>query len=321
MRQEKNMKYHRLFTAASLIAALPLLGAAPTPAAFGQTSDGVPAKTIITVLPKSSEQPTQVEPGNLKIQVNGKSVEADSVTPLRGDRAGLELVILIDSGARNSLGRQMSEIANFVKSLPPSTEVAIAYMFNGRAYFQQPFTSDKSLALRALHLPGGNAGSSASPYFCLSDLAKNWPSKNMDNRREVLMITDGIDPYEVRFDPDDPYMNAAINDSIRAGVIVDALYWHDMGLASRVGFLASGGQNLLMETTAKTGGMLYYQGLGNPVSFAPFLSDLSRRLENQYELGFIVPAKKKTEVETLKVKLEMPGVKVNSPNLVMVPAQ
>lgn len=315
------MMFDRKITAAGLFAVLPLFMATTIPTAFAQGADEVSTKTVITVLPKNSEQIPPVEPQNLKIQVNGKSVQADSVTPLRGDRAGLELVILIDSGARESLGRQMEEISSFVKSLPPTTEVAIAYMVNGQAVFQQPFTTDKNAALRALHLPGGSAGTSASPYFCLSDLAKHWPSQNTANRREVLAITDGIDPYEVRFDPEDPYVNAAINDSIRGGVIVDALYWHDQGRASRIGFLADGGQNLLMLVTNNTGGTFYYQGLGNPVSFDPYLSDLSRRLQNQYELGFDVPAKKKADVETLKVKLELPGTKLNSADLVAVPAQ
>jgi hypothetical protein len=316
------MKLSRFFAAAGLIAALPLIAAATAPNASAQDPNGVTAKTIITVVPKGSEQQAPaVEPQNLKVQVNGKSVRAQNVTPLRGDNAGLELVVLIDSGARNSLGRNLQEIASFVRSLPPTTQVAIAYMMNGRAVFQQPFTTDKNQALRALHLPGGTPGSSASPYFCISDLAKNWPSKNFANRREVLAITDGIDPYEVRFDPEDPYVRAAIHDSVRAGVIVDALYWHDLGLASRVGFLANGGQNLLMLLTDATGGTFFYQGLGNPVSFTPFLNDLSKQLQNQYELGFVVPGKSKPELESLKVKLEMPGVKLHAPDLVVVPAE
>ena len=116
----------------------------------------------------------------------------------------------------------------------------------------------------------------------------------------MVAITDGIDPYEERFDPSDPYVNSATQDSIRAGVIVDALYWHDMGVASRIGFLATGGQSLLGLITTNTGGVLYYQGLSNPVSFTPFLNDLSKRLENQYELGFIVPGKNKPEIQSLK---------------------
>jgi hypothetical protein len=315
------MKVSRFFAAAGLIAALLLVVSVTPLTAFAQGADGVLVKTTVTVLPKSAELAPPIEPQSMKIEVNGKPTEAESVTPLRGDHAGLELVILIDSGARNSLGRQMSDIENFVKSLPPSTEVAIAYMVNGRAVFQQPFTTDKNLALNSLHLPGGTAGSSASPYFCLSDLAKNWPSQNTANRREVVAITDGIDPYEVRFDPEDPYVNTALHDLIRAGIVLDAIYWHDTGVASRVGFLASGGQNLLALVTEATGGMFYYEGLINPVSFDPFFKDLSKRLDNQYELGFMVSGKKKAEIASLKVKLQMPNVKLDAPNLVAVPGQ
>jgi len=313
------MNLSRFFAAAAVMAALPIAAVVAPLSAYGQTKEGVAVKSIITVLPKSSEQaPPPIQPNDLKIKVNGKSVDTDAVTPLRGDRAGLELVILIDSGARNSIGRQMGDITDFVKSLPPTTEVAIAYMLNGRAEFEVPFTTDKAAALRALHLPGGTVGSSASPYFCLSDLAKNWPSRNTANRREVVMITDGIDPYNPHYDPEDPYVHTAVYDAIRAGITVDAIYWHDMGIASRIGYLANGGQNLLGLVTGDTGGYFYYQGLANPVSFHPFFVDLSKRLNNQYELDFMAPAGKKAQFASLKVKLQMPGVKLSAPNLVYV---
>lgn len=308
------MKLPRLYAAA-------LIAAFAVPAAFAQSANGVPVRTVITAVPRKAEMTPNIQPNDVKIKVNGKSVAAESVTPLRGDRAGLELVILIDSGARNSLGRQLGEVRSFVQSLPPTTEVAIAYMLNGRALFQQPFTTDKNQALQALHMPGGAPGSSASPYFCISDLAKNWPSHDTQNRREVIAITDGIDPYQVHFDPDDPYLQAAIKDAIRAGVQVDAVYWHDSGFASHVGFLASGGQNLLTLLTQATGGRLYYEGLANPVSFTPFFREISRQLENQYELSFLAPAKKKADVDALKVKLEVPNVKLTAPNLVAVPGR
>lgn len=320
------MKLHRFFPSAGLVAALSIVTAggalaAHAQAAQAEASDRVPVRTVITALPKNQEQTPNIEPQNVKIKVNGKSVQTDTVTPLRGDRAGLELVILIDSSARTSLGRQLGDLANFIQSLPPTTEVAIAYMVNGRAVIEQPFTADKDRAASGLHLPAGSPGSSASPYFCISDLAKNWPSHNLQNRREIIAITDGIDPYEPRYDPSDPYVRAAINDAIRAHVIVNGLYWHNEGFASRIGWLASGGQNLLNMVAENTGGRFYYQGLGNPVSFTPFLRDIHRRLENQYELGFMAPAHKKPEIDGLKVKLEVPGVKLTAPDLVAIPAR
>ncbi|HEY1732669.1 MAG TPA: hypothetical protein VGG15_13005 [Terriglobales bacterium] len=281
-------------------------------------SDQVPATSIVTVLTKNAEVPASVKPQDFKIQVNGKSATLNDVTPLRGDRAGLELVILIDSGARNSLGRQLDEIRSFVQSLPPTTQVGIAYMQNGQAYFPQPLTADKAVALKSLHLPGGIAGGSASPYFCLSDLAKHWPSINRDNRREVVMITDGLDPYNRRYDPDDPYLQAAINDSIRAGLVVNSIFWHDSGLADRTFGGTNTGENLTSLITQATGGVAYMEGFSNPVSFQPYFEDLNRRFQNQYELSFLVPSKSKPEVENLKVKLQMPNAKLTAPQRVLV---
>lgn len=307
------MKLTRFFVAAAAAGFM-----AATSFAVAQSGDQVPAQSIVTILTKNSEAPPNIQPHDFKVQVNGKSTNLTDLTPLRGDRAGMELVILIDSGARNSLGRQMDEIKQFIQSLPPTTQVAIAYMQNGQAYMAQPLSADKSVALKALHLPGGIAGGSASPYFCLSDLAKRWPSTNRENRREVVMITDGFDPYNRRFDPDDPYLQSAINDSIRAGLVVHSIFWHDSGLASGTFGGTATGQNLMNLVTEATGGMDYLQGFSNPVSFAPYFEDLNRRFQNQYELSFLVPAKAKPEVAQLKVKLDAPNTKLTAPQRVVV---
>jgi len=59
--------------------------------------------------------------------------------------------------------------------------------------------------LQALHLPGGSIGSSASPYFCLSDLAQHCLPEIAGTARSGHG-DDGIDNYERRFDPEDPYV-------------------------------------------------------------------------------------------------------------------
>jgi hypothetical protein len=307
------MKFNQFFAVA---AGLGLMAASYS--AFGQTGDQVPAQSVVTVMTKNSEAPAALQAQDFKVQVNGKAAAVNTLTPLRGDRAGLELVILIDSGARNSLGRQMGEIAQFIQSLPPTTQVGIAYMQNGRAVMEGPLSSNKAGVIKALHLPGGIAGGSASPYFCLSDLAKNWPSASRDNRREVVMITDGFDPYNPRFDPEDPYLQSAINDSVRAGLVVNAIFWHDSGFASRTFGGTNSGQNLMSLVTDATGGAYYYQGFSNPVSFDPYFSDLNHRFNNQYELSFLTPAKPKPEVASLKVKLEAPNAKLTAPQRVVV---
>ena len=307
------MKTKQLFAAATFWSLL----AAVSPA-LAQGADSATLQTVITAVGKNNENPAPLRQQDLQVQVGGKSMPVTDLVPLRGDRAGLELVILIDGSARTSIGSQLADIESFVKSLPPTTSVGIAYMENGRAVFSQPLTADKAMALKALRLPGGSPGSSASPYFCLSDLAKHWPSTNRENRREVVMITDGVDPYNLRFDPENPYVQAAIQDSIRAGVIVNSIYWHDRGRYDTGLYENNAGESLLEQVAQVTGGKAYWQGIGNPVSFAPFFGDLARRLQNQYELGFEAPAKSKPELTTLKVKLNEPDVKVEAPQRVMV---
>jgi hypothetical protein len=307
------MKLNRIFAAASILSLL----AAVSPA-LTQGTNKATAQTVITALGKNNEMPPPVQQQDLHVQVGGKSTAVTDLIPLRGDRAGLDLVILIDGAARTSIGTQLGGIEHFVKSLPPTTTVGIAYMENGRAAFSEPMTTDKAEALKALRLPMGPLAISASPYFCLSDLAKHWPTNNRENRREVVMITDGVDPYNLRYDPENPYVLAAIDDSISGSLIVDSIYWHDIGRFDRGPYQNNAGENLLDEVTQATGGKAYWQESGNPVSFAPFFDDLSRRLQNQYELGFDVPAKSKPEIVTLKVKLNEPGVKIDAPKQVAV---
>jgi hypothetical protein len=230
----------------------------------------------------------------------------------------VELVILIDGSARSSLGRQLNDIEQFVNSLPPNIRATIGYMQNGNTELTGPLTADHAAVLKGLHIPGGAPGSNASPYFCISDLAKRWPSQNRSARREVIMVTDGVDEYNRRYDPDDPYLQAAITDSVKAHMVLYAIYWRDSGRFDQTGYANNTGQNLMIQATDATGGKSFWQGTGNPVSFQPYLEELTRRFNNQYELSFVTPTKGKPEIETFKLKFKVPGAQVDAPQQVLV---
>lgn len=276
-------------------------------------------RAVVTILPSQKNASVgQIPTQSLKVKVNGKDSNVLNFTALQESNSPVELVLLLDSGARTSLGSQFDDIQKFVGEMPPNTRMAIAYMQNGRAAFASQLSSNGADVLKGLHLSNGVPGSNASPYFCLSDLAKNWPSHDRNARREVLMVTDGVDNYDRRFDPDDPYVQTAINDSVRAGLVVYSIYWKDMGRANNGWYETNAGQNLLLMVTQATGGNSYWEGLGNPVSLQPFLQDLRRRLNNQYELSFTAPSNGKPEVETMKLELKVPSAKVDSPQKVFV---
>jgi hypothetical protein len=202
--------------------------------------------------------------------------------------------------------------------MPANTKIAIAYMENGRAVFTGPLSSDPSQILKGLRLTGGGVGVSASPYFCLSDLAKSWPSHDASARREVVMISDGVDDYNLRYDPEDPYVQAAITDSIRSGLVVYSIYWISQGRIDSTAYENNAGQNLLLEVTQATGGNSYYQGTGNPVSFNDYFRDLRVRFQNQYKVGFNSELKGKPEVQSFSLKVNGPSAKIVSPQQVYV---
>ncbi|MBS1804863.1 MAG: hypothetical protein JST28_15990 [Acidobacteria bacterium] len=299
-------------TAGTLMAASPV---------FAQNNQQGQGRAVVTVLPSAKNGNVgQISPQDLKVKVNGKESTVTSFNQLQESNSPVELVLLLDAGARASLGTQFSDIQTFVKEMPPNTRMAIAYMQQGRAAFSSQLSSNAADVLKGLHLSTGIPGENASPYFCLSDLAKNWPSHDRTARREVVMITDGVDNYERRFDPEDPYVQTAIKDSVRAGLVVYSIYWRNTGRANNTGYETNAGQNLLLLVTQATGGNSYWQGLGNPVSLQPFFQDLRHRLSSQYEVSFTAPSNAKTEVKSLKVDLHVPSAKVAAPQQVLVTA-
>ena len=290
--------------------------------AFAQGEKDGQGQAVVTIMPKhDGDQAQNLSTQDLTIKVNGKDTKVTNLESLRSATDPIELVVLIDSSARTSLGRQFEDIEQFVNTLPPNVRVTIGYMMNGNSNLTGPFTADHAAVLRGLHLPIGGAGVDGSPYFCLSDLAKRWPSRETNVRREVVMVTDGVDEYERRYDPEDPYVQAAINDALRAHLVVYSIYWTNRGRFDRSMYANNAGQNLLLAVTQATGGKSFWEGMGNPVSFQPYFEELTRRFKNQYELSFAVPMNGKPQIEQFKLKFKAPGSEVDSPEQVFVARQ
>lgn len=276
-------------------------------------------QAIVTLLPKIDQAPTlSIQSQNLQLKIDGKASTVTNFAPSKGPNSPLELVVLMDSSARSSLGTQLNEIAGFVEEMPNNTKIALGYMENGRAALSGPLSSDPKQVLNDLHLPIGSAGTNGSPYFCLSDLAKNWPSHDPNARREVLLITDGVDEYNLRYDPDNPYVQAAIEDSIRSGLVVYSFYWANRGRVDNSAYENNAGQSLLQQVTQATGGYSYWEGTGNPVSFDPFFRDLRRRFQNQYKIAFSSELKGKPQIVRFSVKLQGIDAKISAPQQVLV---
>jgi hypothetical protein len=294
---------------AGLALAVPAIAEGPATGGKGQA--------VVTILPrKSHEQPVRIEARDLEVKVNGGLSDVTGWTRLRGENSDLEVVVLIDGSASPDFANQLGEIREFLKGLPPEAKAGVAYMQNGRSVMGGPLSTDHAAVAGELHLPNGMPGSNASPYFCLSNLARHWPSTDTMARREVVMITNGVDEYGERGDLDDQYVQAAIHDAVKSGLVVYSIYWSDRGRGNGLG--ADIGQSLVAQVTLATGGESYYAGAMNPVTLQPYFQDIAWRLDNQYRLSFASGLKGKPEVERLALHVGGPAAKVVAPGQVYV---
>jgi hypothetical protein len=304
-----------VFVRLAAIAAVALSSAAQeTPAASGPAMN-----MVVTVEARHGMNPPAVDRQDVMVY-EGKT--RDSVTswvPAKGDNAGLELFILLDDSADATLATQFGDISKFINSQAPTTKVGVAYMQNGTVQFAQNLTADHAQAAKSLRLPMGIGGVNGSPYFSLTDLIKRWPAGSP--RREVLMISDGIDLYYGSGDLQNPYVSDAIEQAQRAGVIVFAIYNPGAGHSSHSYWRSYWGQLYLSRVADETGGESYYIGFTGPaVTFVPYLDDVEHRLNNQYLLTFLAKPEKKSGMQRVKLTTELPNTELVGAERVYVPA-
>jgi hypothetical protein len=128
---------------------------------------------------------------DVKVKQGKNPLKVSQLIPATGENAALQLMILIDDTLNPSVGNNLTELKEFIAAQPPSTVIAIGYMANAGVNVAQNFTPDHDLAVKALRLPRGSVSTMDSPYLSLISLVKSWPQQKV--RREVLMVSDGID--------------------------------------------------------------------------------------------------------------------------------
>src|SRR5580692_7518592 len=138
----------------------------------------------------NSEVPV-LQPNAIKVKQGKDFLKVTQLVPAQGDNAALQLFILIDDTCDPAIGNNLTELREFINAQPATTVIGVAYMSNATIQITQNFTPDHDLAAKAVRLPRGNLASMDSPYLSLMSLVKGWPQQKV--RREVLMITDGID--------------------------------------------------------------------------------------------------------------------------------
>ncbi len=284
--------------------------------ALAQQEGPTPTQALVAI---DSKTPAALTTSNVSLRINNREIPLTSIAPI--PPSGAQVAILIDDGLRSSVGRQLDDLRAFITNLPAGTEVFVGYMQNGRVVPAQAFTTDHATAAGSLRIPLGSPGISSSPYFALSDFTKRWPSSSestvADNQqstaraRFVLMITNGVDPYNGSTsiaNQDSPYVLASIRDAQRAGAAVYSIYYTNAGIGG--GRASFSGQSYLAQVAEATGGRAYFQGMGNPVSMAPFLQQFKSAIAETYIATFTTPGNK--DFVPIKLATNLPKTKLRA---------
>jgi hypothetical protein len=327
---EKHSESHVL-----IVVALLSVASIQTVAQAVPSSTEVPVSLVLTLKGHQGADISGVNSRNLTVTEGRDRARITDVLPLMGGRAGLELFIMMDDAREISYGTQVEDIRRFIRAQPPTTKIGVAYMDMQGPKIVQDLAADHSLAAQAVTTPLGRLANGQSPYTALSQLIDRWPPSN--DRREVLMISNGEDSTFGDSSPDNPYLDAAIEKAQRSGIVVFTIATSNETVRlteneppfipqaqnSLANISPSGsvvGKFYLGQLAEGTGGELYYYKSSPPVSFTPYLADLRDRLANQYLVSFLANPRNKPGLQSVKVRSELPHTEVVTADKVYIPA-
>jgi len=292
-------------------ALLGLLGLGLLPmAAIAQVEGPVTTQTLVRLDAKHLDVLPDATTVNL--QLNGKGVPLTSFTALPGK--GMQIALLIDDGLSRSAGIELNDLKGFASQMPAGAEVFVGYMRNGTVDVAVPFTTERAEIAEKVRLSLGARGINSSPYTTVSDFVKHWPGGGEEKARFVMLVTNGVDLLNGSTsiaNQDSPYVEAAVTDAERAGVVVSSVYYSDAGMRGR-GSLS--GQSYLSQIADATGGVLYNQGSINPISLAPLFAQYAKDLSETYLATFAANANGGGREHLVKLKMttSVPKVKLKT---------
>ena len=290
------------------------LGQAPS--INGNSAGRGPGKPVTIPLTIRVKEETEFELQNIDLTIS-EDGEPQTIISLRsiGTNSPITLAVLIQEDLVPSVSNEIKALAEFIKKLPKGSRVMIGYLRTGSLQVKQKFTNDLERAANGLRPPIGFASASPyNPYVEVIEALKKFESQPL-GRRAILLVSDGLD-ISRGVDSSSPTqsldLQRAINESQRHGVAIYGFYAPSLVAASHPA-LVSNAQSSLLRLSNETGGIAFFQGLGAPVSFEPFIRDLDISLQKQAALTYLSTHLDKG-FHRIDVKSSTPGVRVAFPS-------
>ena len=275
---------------------------------------GKPVTIPLTIRVPEDREAVELQNIDLSVTEDGDPQTILSIRSL-GSSSPITLAVLIQDDLVPSVSNEIKGLAEFIRGLPKGSRVMIGYLRTGSLQVRQKFTPDLEKAAKSLRAPSGFANAGPyNPYVEVVEALKKFDSQPL-GRRAILLVSDGLD-ISRGVDSSAPTqsidLQRAVNESQRRGVAIYGFYAPTFAAAGNT-LLAGNAQSSLLRLSNETGGMAFFQGLGAPVSFDPFLRELDVSLQKQAALTFLSTHVNKG-FHRIEVKSATPGVRVAYPS-------
>jgi VWFA-related protein len=229
---------------------------------------------VFTVTEKHGHFVNDLKKENFKVLDDNKpqrilSFRSETDLPLR-----VGLVIDVSDSIRDRFKFEQEAAIEFLnQTIREKTDKAFVVGFNTVAEVTQDYTDDTdklASGVRTLRSGGSTALFDAIYYACRDKLT-NPPSSPEDNRRAIILLSDG-DDNQSRFTREE-----AVEMAQRAGVIIYAISTNTTGQKTR-------GDKILEHFAETTGGRLFTPS--KPQEVAEAFKDIQSELRSQYAISY-----------------------------------
>lgn len=259
-------------------------------------------------------------PSELELQTVDLSVSEDgdpqTILSIRamGTNSPLNLFVLIQDDVVPSIGLEIKPLGEFIRRLPRGSRVSVGYLRTGSLQVRQKFTGDLDKAAKALRTPlGVPSAAPYNPYVEVIEALRRFDSQPA-GRRAILLVSDGLDishGISSSTAGQSLDLHRAISEAQRRSVAIYSFFAPTTSSLTSSSLSASA-QGSLQRLSDETGGRAFFQGLGIPTSFDPFIRELNSALDRQIALTYLSTHPEKG-FHRVKVSSSRSDVEVNYP--------
>lgn len=275
-----------------------------------------PAKPVtipVGIRVRGSKPQTETQVIDLTVIEDGEPQSNLSIRSIYTN-SPLTIAFLIQDDLVSSVTNEIKPMQEFIRRLPKGTRVMVGYVGAGSLEVRQKFTGDLEKAANALRMPLGLATAAPfNPYVEVLEGISRFDSQPA-GRRAMLLVSDGLDVsrgMDASSAAESVDLQRAITQAQRRAVAVYSFYAPSITVAGNRALIGNA-QNSLQKLSDETGGRAFFQGMGAPVSFSPFLSELSPSLDRQVALTYLSTHGRKG-FHRLQIRPSTPGVEVTYP--------